>query len=412
MIEPITIQELIRQLLTELETRQYAPNTQDGYRRYYHRLRHYAEKRAIREYSPAIGRDFFETTYQCPLSEIPRPVPRRLRGPLRYLTTLDHYYQQGTLLRRWTKAPRALPEPLDQVLTAFASHCDQQGYSRRTARKRHDRIRMFLTYVASQGIALADLNGRIVSGYTATLTTYQPRTKGLMLSGLRTFLRFVHRAGYHRMDLSPTVAPLRIGRKTHLPQSWPADVVPRLLAAVDRGTPMGKRDYAMLLLAIRLGLRIGDITALPLTALHWPTKTLCWIQTKTGRAMEQPLLDDVGWAIIDYLQHGRPQTTQPVIFVRHRAPFEPFDPGSNLHGLLMRYARLAGLDIPSGSHGMHALRHLLASTLLSHETPLPIISQVLGHHSTASTHVYLHVDIVGLRRCALNPEEVHVHVES
>ena len=412
MIEPITIQELVDQLLTELETRQYAPNTQYGYRCYYQRLRHYAEERGIREYSPAVGRDFFETTYQCPLSEIPRPVPRRFCGPLRYLTTLDHYYQQGTLLRRWTKAPPALPEPLDQVLTAFVSHCDQRGYSEGPARKRQDRIRMFLTYVASQGIALADLNGRIVSRYAATLTTYQPRTKSLMLSGLRTFLRFVHRAGYHWTDLSHAVPPLRIGRDSHLPQSWSADAVSRLLAAVDRGTPMGKRDYAMLLLAIRLGLRIGDITALPLTALHWSTKTLCWTQTKTGRAVEQPLLDDVGWAIIDYLQHGRPQTTQPAIFVRHRAPFEPFDPRSNLHGLLMRYARLAGLDIPSGSHGMHALRHLLASTLLSHETPLPIISEVLGHHSTASTHVYLHVDIVGLRRCALNPEEVHVHVES
>ena len=233
-----------------------------------------------------------------------------------------------------------------------------------------------------------------------------------MLTPVRTFLRFLHQAGLHPDDLSGAVPRLRSGHYERLPSVWPADAVPRVLAAVDRGNPTGQRDYAILLLAARLGMRVGDIKALPLTALHWDTQTIEWVQQQTGRPMCLPLLADIGWALIDYLQHGRPATPVPEIFVRHRAPFEAFGPHAHRHTLVAKYIRRAEMPVPRGSHGLHALRHGLASTLLEAETPLPVIAEILGHVSTPSTQVYLPVDSEALRRCALDPEEVFAYVDA
>lgn len=127
--------------------------------------------------------------------------------------------------------------------------------------------------------------------------------------------------------------------------------------------------------------------------------------------MTYPLLDDIGWALIDYLQHGRPQTASPFVFVRHGAPFEQFGKHANLHHIITTYTRRAGIPVPRGPHGMHSLRHTLASALLEQHTPLPVIADILGHLSTQSTQVYLHVDLGALRRCALDPEEVFACVD-
>ena len=414
MDEQETIHQLVDRVLKDINAHHYAPTTLANYRGFYHHLMKYADARGVGAYSPSFGRDFFHGRYHCRLEDVPSPVPRRLSGPRRYLTVLDYYHRHGTLpLRRQSTAEiQVLPTELEQALADFDGDCTDRGHSPRAARTRQARVRHFLTYVANQGIPWTAVTGTVLSQYTTTLMTYQPKTVRAILSQVRTFLRFLHRSGLYSQDLSRALPPVRMTPGARLPHSWPIQAVSAVLAAVDRGTPLGKRDYAILLLAARLGLRIGDITALPLTALHWKTKTITWVQQKTARAMELPLLDDVGWAIIDYLRNGRPETASGCVFVRHRAPFEPFSPDSNLHGLLMHYVQKAGIAVPAGAHGMHALRHGLAGRLLSADTPLPVIAEVLGHRSTQSTQVYLAVDEAGLRRCALNPEEVLTDVHA
>lgn len=156
------------------------------------------------------------------------------------------------------------------------------------------RIRMFLAFLAAEYVTPDTLTARHVSRYVATLMNYQPKTVLAILTSLRTFLRFLHDAGFHAQDLSSSVPRVRSGLYERLPSIWPADAVQRLLSAVDRCNPTGKRDYAILLLAARLGMRVGDIKALTLSALHWEAKTIAWVQQKTGRAIKYPLLDDVG----------------------------------------------------------------------------------------------------------------------
>ena len=115
----------------------------------------------------------------------------------------------------------------------------------------------------------------------------------------------------------------------------------------------------------------------------------------------------MGWAIIDYLKNGRPKVDSPYLFLRHIAPLEPFSDEDRLHQIVVKYMRLAKIPMsPQKKKGMHSLRHTLASRLLAENTPLPVISDILGHISSDSTAVYLKVDVSTLRECALNPEGV------
>ena len=184
----------------------------------------------------------------------------------------------------------------------------------------------------------------------------------------------------------------------------------RLLASVDRGSPNGKRDYAILLSVARLGMRAQDIKEIRLNNLNWAVRNIEIIQHKTKQRACYPMLDDIGWAIIDYLKNGRPKTESPNLFVRHNAPFEAFGTGAGLYNIIAKYTRLAGIHLRTGaSRGMHSLRHTLAGVLLEQGTPLPVISEILGHMSTLSTGVYLKIDFEGLLQCALDPDVVFCH---
>ena len=193
--------------------------------------------------------------------------------------------------------------------------------------------------------------------------------------------------------------------RTEIPSVWKPDEVVRLLRSIDRGNPTGKRDYAVILLACRMGLRVSDIKKLTPDNFLWSENKLRLMQSKTRTELELPLVPDVGWAVIDYLSEGRPPADAPQIFVRHRAPFLPFSENNHLAQMIYERMRRAHIRKSGRRRGMHGLRHTLASVLLENETPLPVISAIIGHASTSSTAVYLKVDLKRLRSCPLDLKE-------
>lgn len=121
-------------------------------------------------------------------------------------------------------------------------------------------------------------------------------------------------------------------------------------------------------------------------------------------------MPDVGWAVIDYLKYGRPKVDSPYIFVRHIAPFLPFSEDDHLNQLIKAYMVKAHIPVSGKRRGMHSLRHTMASVLLEKDTPLPVISDIIGHLDTNSTAVYLKVDMARLAECPLDFEEV-IHLD-
>ncbi|PGS46525.1 hypothetical protein COC46_20865 [Bacillus sp. AFS041924] len=195
-------------------------------------------------------------------------------------------------------------------------------------------------------------------------------------------------------------------KQTCIPSVWTEDELKKLIAAIDRGSPKGKRDYAIILMACCLGLRCTDIKNLKMENFHWEDKKLVFYQSKTRQLLTLPLTPEVGWAVIDYLKYGRPKINSPYLFVKHIAPFGPFSEGDHLNQLIKRYMELAHISSLKKRRGMHSLRHTLASMLLEKDTPLSTISDILGHVDTDTTAVYLKVDIKKLKECSLDFEEV------
>jgi integrase len=225
------------------------------------------------------------------------------------------------------------------------------------------------------------------------------------LCAVRSFLRFAGNDGLVEGTVLEAVPAAKSPKQARIPSVWdPADVA-KIPRAVDRGNPCGTRDYAIILLITRLGLRGVDVTRLRFADLDWPGHRLSVVGAKTGHRVQLPLLKDVGWAVIDYIRSGRPQSDCPEVFISHTAPIGPFSDQDHLHQILVKHARAAHVPVSEKRrHGMHSLRHTLATRLMEDGTPLEQIADILGHQSVASTGVYLKSSLGLLATCALDPD--------
>jgi integrase len=232
-----------------------------------------------------------------------------------------------------------------------------------------------------------------------------------VFSALRSFLRFAENQGLTENCPSSTV-PGSWGRKTAIIPTITFEEEQKLLSAVDRTRAVGKRDYAMLLLALRTGLRSIDIINLKMKDIDWKRSTIAIIQEKTNTPLMLPLLADVGNALADYILNGRPDSNLPHLFLRTQAPFRNLSSRSNCYGISCKIMKEAGIrQGQEDRKGFHCLRHSVAARLLAEATPLPVISSILGHRDKDSTKVYLSTDLEHLRFCALNLSGIEVNRE-
>jgi integrase len=218
-------------------------------------------------------------------------------------------------------------------------------------------------------------------------------------------LRFAASEGLTCEAVLATVPAAKSSRQARVPSVWHPGEVTKVLEAIDRGNPSGKRDYAIVLLIARLGLRGVDLRRLRFSDLDWASNWVSVVQAKTGRRVWLPLLKDVGWAIIDYVRDGRPDSGCEQVFLRHTAPIGPFSDQDHLHQILVKHARAARVALgEERRHGMHSLRHTLATRLMEDGTPVEQIADILGHQSVESTGVYLKSSLGLLAECALDPD--------
>ena len=207
----------------------------------------------------------------------------------------------------------------------YLASCRRRGNADATVTAKDRAASRFLTYLVEVGVDdLAALGVRDVSGFLLRQRGLRRKTIAAMRSCLADFLGYLAVAGRTPVGLADRLPPHRHVRHESDPHLWTAEEIRRMLAGIDRQSATGKRDYAMILATARLGLRISDLRRLELGDLDWRAKQIRIVQHKTGRPLSLPLLDDVGWAIIDYVRGGRPETACPKVFVKHRHPFDAF----------------------------------------------------------------------------------------
>ncbi len=291
----------------------------------------------------------------------------------------------------------------------YLACCRARGNAEATVVAKDRAASRFLGYLEEVGVDdLAALSVRDLSGFFVRQRRFGRKTVAAMRSCVADFLDFLAATGRTPESLAGRLPPCRHVRHESEPHLWTVEEIRRVLGVIDRQSALGKRDYAMILATARLGLRISDLRALELGDLDWRAKTITIVVHKTGRPLSLPLLDDVGWAIIDYVGHGRPETACPRVFVKHRHPFDAFGCSSSVACRLWRHAARAGITFQPGEVcGMHSLRGALAVAMIANQTPIPVVSAVLGHACSDTTQAYyLRFDVERLRCCALDVEDV------
>jgi len=261
-------------------------------------------------------------------------------------------------------------------------------------------IRSFLQDRFGDGpVTLSHLSARHVVGFVQReAPRLHPKRAKLLTSALRSFLRYVRYRGRAKLDLAAAVPVVANWSMSSIPRAIATDQVRQLLASIDRRTAMGRRDYAILLLLARLGLRAGEVAFLELDDIDWNAGQLS-VRGKSGPRSDLPLPAEVGQAIAAYLRRGRPHNTSRRVFLRARAPRCGFRGACGVGSIVRHRLQHAGLEAPT--YGAHQFRHGLASELLRHGASLGEIGELLGHHSPETTKIYTKVDLDALRTLAL-----------
>lgn len=401
-----TISELIDMATAEMIRLQYSPFTVENYVRAWKNLMRYGDEKGVLYFSETFGDQFLRDHYGYEHGYLERNY-RRVNPP-RMIMVLGHFQLHGVIPHQKLGSKKMKPpEAYAPLLEQFADHLRKMGMKESSVECLHRNVVRFTEYLSANEVLQIDkVTGGHVSGFASTLFGYSSQGIQSYFYAVRNFLRFLHENNYHRDDLSRTI-PKCLNRPTQfLPFIWKAEDVEKLLAAVDRANPIGKRNYAVLLLVTQLGLRDSDIQNLKLEDIKWERNCIEIIQVKTGKQVALPLLDDLGLAIIDYLKYGRPKSNLPNVFLKH---VPPYDRMHDFTSVVYKYINLAGIAVSSGfAHGMHSLRHTMATRLLENSVPLSTISGILGHVDLNSASVYLSVDVANLKKCALDPEEVFV----
>ena len=406
-----SLTELIHDLEQEMLRLGYTQGSMQFYRRRWKMLTQFAQEQGESVYSERLGIDFVEKHFQIFEKDFNRTLSQSNMQDLRIIRMIGDFQLHQTVLRRYYKHKEILTEPyFIDISNRFKSCCSGKGYSKITTGHYVNQSERFMDYLVSQNVmSCKDISLPLIHSYIKTLVGYTYKTVEQVICSLRAFFRFLLESKEVQTDFAAKTPMIQARKQTRIPSVWTTDELKKLITAIDRGSPKGKRDYAIILLACCLGMRCTDIKNLKMENFHWEEKKLVFTQSKTKTLLSLPLTKEVGWAVIDYLKYGRPKLETPYLFVKHMAPFGPFAEGDHLHQLIKRYMELAHLPTLKKRRGMHSLRHTMASVLLEKDTPLSLISDILGHADADSTAIYLKVDIKKLKECALTFEEGMSH---
>ncbi|MGI8810335.1 MAG: tyrosine-type recombinase/integrase [Acidimicrobiales bacterium] len=291
--------------------------------------------------------------------------------------------------------PGPAPSEEEELLASFERYLlAERGLASGTVRGYVDHARRFLAGLdmvsGLASVAAADVTSAVLRESAAVSVAATQN----FVAGLKAFLRFCFVEGLVALDLSEAALAITGRRRSSLPRGISAADAKALLASCDRRSSLGRRDYALLVLMLRLGLRRSEVAGLCLGDIDWRAGEVV-VRGKGGREDRLPLPADVGEAVAAYLRRGRPQGDRREVFLRARAPYGPMASGT-VASSVRRACRRAGI----AEVGSHRLRHTVACEMVAAGVPLVEIAQVLRHHSLQTTAVYARVDLERLRLLA------------
>ncbi|MDE0422413.1 MAG: site-specific integrase [Gammaproteobacteria bacterium] len=403
----LPLERLVALAAGEVERLGYGRRTRHRFRATWRRLVMFARDNDLGEgYSEELATQFLDA-YRPPSGERLAPDDHWRRRVVYDVRMLGDFSRDGRMVpfdagMITSNLPQAMKKPLED----YQQYCRDRLHLRQsTLAGRTRQIALLLDFLAARGVRKPEeLQPADVTAFIVARQHLRPKTISRIVSDLRQFFRFLAMRGTVHRDFSHAVPAVRTRRDASIPSAWEPEHLARLLAVVDRSSARGKRDYAIMLLAARLGLRTSDIRTLRLDDLDWDAATLTITQSKTGAPLQLPITEEVGEALIDYLRFGRGETERRDVFLKLWPPFEPL---RHPQLVVAHWRQLAGIECPRQRSGLHPLRHTLATQLLREQTPVHVIADILGHATTQSTMIYAKADTEALRGAALDTEGTH-----
>ena len=322
---------------------------------------------------------------------------------LRCINAISEYQMTGAVDMYLTavRTEYMFPEPFKESAESYLAYREKIGIIPKSIQISRLYLFRFFSFLDTKNIHSMDvITVPVVLDFLKSLSTFEKPTINAIMRAVRLYLKYCYENGIIPDNLFPKLPNPHYNRNSRLPSTYTAQEVRDTLSAIDMGNPCGIRDYAIILLLARLGLRSSDVANLRFSNIDWENDMIRLTQVKTGNPLELPLLSDVGEAIINYLKNARPKSDSDHVFIRIKPPYTEFNPGA-VGALVHERLVKAGIHLEGRKSGSHALRHSLAKRLLEHEIPLPVISEILGHTNTETTMTYLRVDINELKKCAL-----------
>ncbi len=393
----LTVAELVDGVMPCIKAKQYSEAYIKGFQQLFNRMLSYCEDQEEQYFSTELAQQFLLECYGVQ----PGTVERRCSRAHRAMDLLSDYQHFGTVMIR-RRLNRTFPPNLKTAPEGYLKKMELCGRRKNTVLSHRKFLLRFTDFLDSIGIAGFEyLTPDAVNQFIKVVLCNYSNSVSMEYYGiLRSFLQYLALSGNTKEDLSLKLVPVkRATTSARIPTTLTLNQIESILSSVDRESPQGKRDYAVLMIAVKLGIRTCDIRNLRPSNFDWDQHMVSFTQVKTGEPLSLPLPMDVGWAVIDYLRNGRPVSETPEIFLRAVAPYESL---RNFDNILIKHMRKAGIPLDSlKHHGLHSLRHSLATHMLDEGIPITSIQGVLGHVNAESTEKYIGVNVRQLRSCAL-----------
>lgn len=398
--EKQTIDRLIDEFTNHLLTLGRSRSTIRLYRRVWFKVKSYMDSNKIRYFNKKVGEQYLKSIlglYEySKLDYYGKNIVNRVQA-------LDEFQDTGTITSgKRAKPPRLFTGPIGSTMSSYiADRKNIYGLSDATLNNYNIYMHRLLDFLKSNNInSINQITGSDLISFINSIDPKKLATKHVALSIIKNYFSYLFKNGLSVLNYSSLIPKDNYKDQPHLPSTFTKEEISELLTVVDRSSPKGRRDYAILLLAIKLGIRSSDIRRLKFENIIWDKNIIEFQQQKTGKKITLPLLGEIGNAIIEYLKHGRPISSLDFIFLQLISPYKQMDK-SGVSNLVAFYLKRTNINCKNRRHGPHALRHSFAMSLLSNKTPLPVISESLGHARSESTMFYLRIDNDSLRQCAL-----------
>jgi site-specific recombinase XerD len=397
IIETAKLPQLSLDLVAHLEEKLYSKNLLEQYRSTYSRLFKYLNENKLVHFSKEIGFSFIDDHCVSEGKSLSRKYHIDLR---RRISVLFEFCTEGAVVtRKFGKKLRQLIY-LGDIFSQYVANQAERSLRAITLETKSIPIKQFLLYLEDQKISsLWDVRVDDVYKYLQTKGKYAISSREGILYALRDALRFFAASGVCKNELGGLFPHISTHADRSVPTCFSADELRIITSSVARESSIGKRDYAVILLAAFLEMRAGDISRLRFSSIKWASESIEFTQSKTSRYLQLPLLPEIKFALLDYLKNGRPKSESDFVFLTHRAPYTPFCERNSCYHVLQKY--LSDIDLKGRKHGLHSLRFSAAGNMLSNGTSITTICNVLGHTYSDTTKRYLKIDIDNLRKAAL-----------